>query len=198
MRDLCFNKKNWNAWKQSSNTIFIDDKTLVDVNIPVYMQHVLGSERLAHALAYKVRDYYFNERLYLLQSIKVIVNSWQNNVHPFQVTLCCLYAGSFSRVIFSVVIHWIYENWTFIFKNICLQREFEKFIKSEEVISGNLQRMVSGRTELLVDFFTTNWLPLVIYFNTYVYLFQLVETLQQISQEPYPTWETNSILMVCS
>ncbi|XP_056009987.1 nucleoporin NUP188-like [Ostrea edulis] len=91
------------------------------------LQHVLGSERLAHALAYKVRDYYFNERLYLLQSIKVIVNSWQNNVHPFQ-------------------------------------REFEKFIKSEEVISGNLQRM-------------------------------LVETLQQISQEPYPTWETNSILM---
>nr|XP_022323949.1 nucleoporin NUP188 homolog [Crassostrea virginica] len=91
------------------------------------LQHVFRTERLAHALAYKVRDYYYTERLYLLQSVKVIINSWQNNLHPFQ-------------------------------------REFESFMKSTEVINGSLQKY-------------------------------LLETFEQISQEPYPTWETNSILM---
>lgn len=55
----------------------------------VCLQQVLRNERLAHALAYKVRDYYYTERLYLLQSVKVIVNSWQNNLHPFQVLVNC-------------------------------------------------------------------------------------------------------------
>lgn len=91
------------------------------------LQQVLRNERLAHALAYKVRDYYYTERLYLLQSVKVIVNSWQNNLHPFQ-------------------------------------REFGTFMKSTEVVSGSLMKM-------------------------------LLETFEQLTQEPFPTWETNSILM---
>lgn len=91
------------------------------------LQQVLRNERLAHALAYKVRDYYYTERLYLLQSVKVIINSWQNNLHPFQ-------------------------------------REFGTFMKTTEVVSGSLMKM-------------------------------LLETFEQLTQEPFPTWETNSILM---
>ena len=49
------------------------------------IQQILSNERHVQALVYKVRDFYFTERLYLLQCLKVILNSWQNEEHPYKV-----------------------------------------------------------------------------------------------------------------
>ncbi|XP_033764157.1 nucleoporin NUP188 homolog isoform X2 [Pecten maximus] len=48
------------------------------------LQHILNNERHTQALVYKIRDYYFTERLYLLQCVKVVINFWQDDDHPYK------------------------------------------------------------------------------------------------------------------
>ncbi|VDH90784.1 nuclear pore complex protein Nup188 [Mytilus galloprovincialis] len=48
------------------------------------LQSLLSNDRHCQSLIYKVRDYYFTERLYLLQCIKVVINFWQDDAHPYK------------------------------------------------------------------------------------------------------------------
>jgi len=38
-------------------------------------------------LVYKIRDYYYTERMYLLQCFKVIINFWQDDMHAYKVCI---------------------------------------------------------------------------------------------------------------
>ncbi|OWF39494.1 Nucleoporin NUP188-like protein [Mizuhopecten yessoensis] len=48
------------------------------------LQQILSNERHTQALVYKIRDYYYTERLYLLQCVKVVINFWQDDDHPYK------------------------------------------------------------------------------------------------------------------
>ncbi|KAK3087060.1 hypothetical protein FSP39_001128 [Pinctada imbricata] len=55
----------------------------------LFFQQILTNERYTQALVYKIRDFYFTERLYLLQCLKVILNNWQNEEHPYKLLENC-------------------------------------------------------------------------------------------------------------
>ncbi|XP_069122496.1 nucleoporin NUP188-like [Argopecten irradians] len=47
-------------------------------------QLILNNERHTQALVYKIRDYFYTERLYLLLCVKVVINFWQDEDHPYK------------------------------------------------------------------------------------------------------------------
>lgn len=76
-------------------------------------------------------------------------------------------------------------------------------MKTTEVVSGSLMKMVSTlfssqiwwNLDILVSACEDLYIILM-NLQILISFFQLLETFEQLTQEPFPTWETNSILMV--
>lgn len=74
-------------WQPRVKLIHSISKSLLLWWIVYCPQQILGNERHLQALVYKIRDYYYTERLYLLQCVKVVINLWQDEGHPYKVAM---------------------------------------------------------------------------------------------------------------
>lgn len=54
-------------------------------NVSMCLQHVLNSDRHSQVLMYRIRDFYFTERLYILRCLKQILSFGVDSEHPYKV-----------------------------------------------------------------------------------------------------------------